>query len=242
LYLALLCFVLCSDPDLNVVTAGGYTAWGDGTGSGTGDASFDDGNGHGTHVAGTIGAIKGNGIGVVGVAPGAQVIPVKVLSASGSGSTSGVIAGVNHVGKFGKVGDVANMSLGGSKSKALNDAVQRAAGKGIKFTVAAGNSAADAKNYSPASASGVNVYTISAMNSSDTFASFSNYGSPVDYCAPGVSIKSTWIGGGYKTISGTSMAAPHAAGVLLLAGDNPVNTCGVVKSDPDGIPDPIICV
>jgi subtilisin family serine protease len=228
---------LCLDPDLNVNTTDGFSAFTSGA-----DVGFEDGNGHGTHVAGTIGAKK-NGAGVVGVAPGAQVIPVKVLDASGSGYMSGVIGGVDHVAAVGRPGeDVANMSLGGGLYSLLNDAVQRAAGKGIKFTVAAGNSAADAKNYSPASASGVNVYTISAMNSSDTFASFSNYGSPVDYCAPGVSIKSTWIGGGYKTISGTSMAAPHAAGVLLLAGDNPVNTCGVVKSDPDGIPDPIICV
>jgi subtilisin family serine protease len=227
---------LCLDPDLNINTTHGFSAFTSGA-----DVGFEDGNGHGTHVAGTIGAKK-NGAGVVGVAPGAQVIPVKVLDAAGSGYMSGAIAGVDHVAEFGRSGDVANMSLGGGLYLLLNEAVQRAAAKGIKFALAAGNNAADAKDYSPASASGVNVYTISAMDSTDTFASFSNYGSPVDYCAPGVSIKSTWIGGVYKTISGTSMAAPHAAGVLLLAGDNPVNTCGVVKSDPDGTPDPIICV
>jgi len=128
--------------------------------------------------------------------------------------------------------------LGGPASQALDDAVLAASNKGIKFVLAAGNSSADAKNYSPARVNGSNIWTISAMNSSDVFASFSNFGNPpVDYCAPGVSIKSTWKGGGYNTINGTSMAAPHAAGVLLLGN---AKSSGTVSGDPDGNPDPII--
>jgi subtilisin family serine protease len=198
---------------------------------------LDDGNGHGTHVAGTIAAIN-NGIGVVGVAAGATAIPVKVLDSRGSGSYSGVIAGVDYVGANGAKGDVANMSLGGPVSQALDDAVKGASDNGIIFTLAAGNSSEDANESSPARINGTNIYTISAMNSSDNWASFSNFGNPpVDYCAPGVSIKSTWKDGSYNTISGTSMAAPHAAGVLLLGA---ANSDGTVIGDPDGSPDPII--
>ena len=199
--------------------------------------SADDDNGHGSHVAGTIAAMN-NTIGVIGVAPGATVVAVKVLSRSGSGSNSGVIAGVDYVGANGSNGDVANMSLGGGVSPALDEAVIAAASKGVKFALAAGNESDDANNHSPARANGPNVYTISAMNSSDNFASWSNYGNPpVDYCAPGVSILSTWKDGGYNTISGTSMATPHAAGVLLLGA---AKTSGNVKGDPDGKADPII--
>lgn len=219
-------------PDLNVSTADGFTAFTSGR-----DANFNDLNGHGTHVAGTIGAINNN-IGVVGVAAGAPVVPVKVLDSRGSGSYSGVIAGVDWVGAKGKSGDVANMSLGGPVSQALDDAVLAASNKGIKFVIAAGNSSANSNNYSPARVNGPNIWTISAMNSSDVFASFSNFGNPpVDYCAPGVSINSTWIKGGYNSISGTSMASPHAAGVLLLGN---ARTSGTVNGDPDGNPDPII--
>ena len=220
-----------SHPDLNVDASRGFTAFTKGK-----DATTEDGNGHGTHVAGTIAAIN-NSIGVVGVAAGATVIPVKVLDSRGSGSYSGVIAGIDFVGSNGNIGDVANMSLGGGFSEALNDAVIGASSK-VKFTLAAGNESTNANTRSPASANGSNIYTISAMSQGDNWASFSNFGNPpVDYCAPGVSIKSTWIGGGYNTINGTSMAAPHAAGVLLLGA---AKTSGTVKSDPDGNSDPII--
>lgn len=213
--------------DLNVDASRGFTAFS----SGKDSRSPDDGNGHGTHVAGTVAAIN-NTLGVVGVAAGATVIPVKVLSSQGSGSYSGVISGVDYVRVNGAAGDAANMSLGGPVYQALDDAVVATAAAGIKFTLAAGNSSDNANNHSPARANGTNVYTVSAMNSSNRFASFSNYGNPpIDYCAPGVSIKSTWKDGGYNTISGTSMAAPHVCGLLLLG---PINSGGTVNGDPDG--------
>lgn len=219
-------------PDLNVSTANGFTAFTSGK-----DANLNDGNGHGSHVAGTI-AARNNTIGVIGVAANAPVVPIKVLDSRGSGSNSGVIAGVDWVGSKGKAGDVANMSLGGGVSSALDAAVLNASNKGIKFVIAAGNSAANANNYSPARVNGANIWTISASDINDNFASFSNFGNPpIDYCAPGVSIKSTWKGGAYNTISGTSMAAPHAAGVLLLGA---ARTNGFVKNDKDSSPDPII--
>lgn len=130
------------------------------------------------------------------------------------------------------------MSLGGGISTAIDQAViNAAASSGVIFVLAAGNESDNANNHSPARANGQNVYTISASDSNDNFASFSNYGSAVDYCAPGVSVKSTWKGGSYNTISGTSMAAPHASGVFLLGN---ANTDGYVNNDPDGNPDPII--
>ena len=219
--------------DLNVNASQGFNAFT----SGRDGKSLDDGNGHGTHVAGTIAAIDNN-VGVIGVAAGATVIPVKVLDSRGSGSYSGVIAGVDYVGANGSNGDVANMSLGGPVSKALDDAVLAASQNGIKFALAAGNESDDSNNHSPARVNGSNIVTISAMDSNDDWAYFSNYGNPpVDYAAPGVSIKSSWKGGGYNTISGTSMASPHAAGILLLGN---AGTDGNVNEDPDGNADPVI--
>jgi len=220
-------------PDLSVDASRGFNAFS----KGKDGKSLDDGNGHGTHVAGTIAALD-NTTGVVGVAAGATVVPVKILDSRGSGSYSGVIAGVDHVAANGDPGDVANMSLGGPVSDALDAAVENASSTGIIFVIAAGNSAEDANNSSPARANGPNIYTISAMDINDNWASFSNFGTPpVDYAAPGVSVLSTWKDGGYNTISGTSMAAPHAAGVLLFG--SPA-TDGSVNGDPDGTPDPII--
>ncbi|MCY2688024.1 S8 family serine peptidase [Salinimicrobium sp. TH3] len=217
--------------DLNVDASRGFNAFTSGRDSG----APDDNNGHGTHVAGTVAALDNN-VGVIGVAAGATVVPVKVLDSRGSGSYSGVIAGVNHVAQYGQTGDVANMSLGGPTSKALDDAVLAASSK-VKFALAAGNESADANNSSPARVNGTNIYTVSAHDSSDRFASFSNYGNPpVDYAAPGVSINSTWKGGGYNTISGTSMASPHVAGILLLGN---VSSGGTVSGDRDNNPDTI---
>ena len=198
--------------------------------------SYADENGHGTHVAGTIGAVN-NTIGVVGVAPGAPLVAVRVLDKSGSGTMSGVLAGVDYVAKSGRSGDVANMSLGGGANSSLDSAVMNTAAMGIRFIIAAGNSSAFAGNYSPARVNGTNIYTVSAFAFGDGFASFSNYGNPpIDFAEPGVSIKSTWIGGSYNTISGTSMAAPHLAGLLLLGA---VSNGGTVIGDRDGIPDVI---
>ena len=220
-------------PDLNVNTARSKSF----LTSGPQYQSPDDGNGHGTHVAGTI-AAKNNSIGVVGVAANATVISVRVLNSQGSGTTSGVIQGIDYVAVNGSVGDVANLSLGGGISQALDNAVIAAAGTGIMFSIAAGNESDNANNHSPARANGPNIYTVSAMNNLDTWASFSNYGSSVDFCAPGVNIRSTWKGGTYNTISGTSMAAPHVAGILLMTGGLPL-TDGFVQGDPDGNADPI---
>ena len=173
-----------------------------------------DCNGHGTHVAGTVGA-KDNASAVVGAAPGVPLTGVKVLGCSGSGSTSGVIKGVDWVTANAAEPAVANMSLGGGASKALDDAVRSSATSGVFYSIAAGNNSANACNYSPARAgAGTNngIVTTAATNSGDKEASWSNYGSCVDIWAPGVSIVSTKKGGGITTMSGTSMAAPHVAG------------------------------
>jgi len=201
----------------------------------------DDANGHGTHVAGTIAAID-NSIDVVGVAAGATVVAVKVLDRRGSGTYSGVIAGVDYVAQNASAGDVANLSLGGPVSNALDDAVRNAASAGILFAIAAGNSGADANNYSPARVEDNNVWTVSAHDDQDAFASFSNWSGPtnppIEFSAPGVKILSLWKNGGTNTISGTSMSSPHVAGLLLLTG-GAVNSGGNVTGDPDGDPDPI---
>jgi len=174
----------------------------------------DDCHGHGTHVAGTASA-RDNTSDVVGVAPGAKLIGVKVLGCNGSGSTSGVIKGVDWVTANAAKPAVANMSLGGGVSQALDDAVVRSADRGIFYALAAGNSGADACNSSPARAgAGTNngIMTVAATDAADKEASWSNYGSCVDIWAPGVSVLSTKRGGGTTTMSGTSMASPHVAG------------------------------
>jgi subtilisin family serine protease len=216
-------------PDLTVNTALGKSFV-------VGITSPDDDNGHGSHCAGIVGA-KNNTVGVIGVAAGATLVPVKVLNKRGSGTYDAIIAGVNYVAAAGTPGDVANMSLGGGFSQALNDAVIAAAATGIKFALAAGNESTSATLKSPASANGANIYTISAMASGDLWASYSNYGNPpVDFCEPGSSIYSTYKSGGYATLSGTSMAAPHAAGLLLLGS---IRSGGTVSGDPDGNADTI---
>jgi subtilisin family serine protease len=200
------------------------------------DTSPNDGNGHGTHVAGTIAALD-NTIGVIGVAPGATVVAIRVLDRRGSGTTSGVIAGVDYVAQYGRAGDVANMSLGGGASASLDTAVINAAAGGVRFAMAAGNESSHANTSSPGRANGTNLYTVSAFAVGDKWASYSNYGNPpIDYAEPGSAIKSTWLNGGYNTISGTSMATPHLAG-LLLAGA--VRSGGNVIGDPDGNADVI---
>ena len=200
-----------------------------------------DDNGHGTHVAGTIAAID-NSIGVVGIAPSANLYAVKVLDKRGSGSWSSIICGIDWVTARADIIKVANMSLGGGGSSdndcgntdndALHQAICRSRDAGVTYVVAAGNENDNAANHVPAAYNDA-VITVSALvdtdgksgglgsstgyGADDTFASFSNY-SPtiVDLGAPGVNILSTWKGDGYNTISGTSMATPHVAGAAAL--------------------------
>lgn len=258
-------------PDLNVVGGVNFASGKD----------WKDGNGHGTHVAGTIGALD-NDEGVIGVAPGARLHAVRVLNNAGSGWTSDVIAGINWVAANADTIEVANMSLGGSGNDSqgcggtdsYRNAICNAVSLGVTFVVAAGNSDADADNYRPATYD--EVITVSALadfdgapggngsptcrnDEDDTFANFSNYGDDVDIIAPGVCIESTWKGGGYNTISGTSMASPHVAGAAALYLSDPANsgkTPAQVKSallsagtsdwnnsdDPDGVKEPLLNV
>lgn len=171
-----------------------------------------DCDGHGTHVAGTIAGTT------YGVAKQASIVPVRVLDCSGSGSTSGVIAGLNWVAGQVPVGTkaVVSMSIGGGFSSALNSAVQAVINKGATVVVAAGNESSNACSTSPASAP--NAVTVGATDSSDFFAGYSNNGSCVDILAPGSRITSAWIGSSSRTnnISGTSMATPHVSGVAAL--------------------------
>ncbi len=185
----------------------------------------DDCNGHGTHVAGTV-AARDNASDVVGVAPGAALTGVKVLGCSGSGSWSGIIAGVDWVTANATKPAVANMSVGGGASQAVDDAVVKSASSGIFYALAAGNDGANACNSSPARAgAGTNngILTVAATDSGDKETSWSNYGSCVDIWAPGASILSTKKGGGTTTMSGTSMASPHGAGGGALYLSNSVN-------------------
>lgn len=218
-------------PDLNVDTERSRSFV-------TGQTSADDLNGHGTHVAGIIGA-KNNNVGVTGIASGARLVALKVLDQLGEGKLSGIIQAVNYVGQTGKAGDVVNMSLGGEGvSPTLERVITLAANAGILFAVAAGNDSKDSDDYSPARVNHANVFTVSAMSRNNQFASFSNFGPDVDVCAYGVSIRSTYKDGRYATLSGTSMAAPHVAGLLLIRGSN-FPKHGAVTGDPDGKPDPV---
>ncbi|KAF3769400.1 hypothetical protein M406DRAFT_102797 [Cryphonectria parasitica EP155] len=212
-------YVIDTGTNIDHVDFEGRASWGKTIPKGDADA---DGNGHGTHCSGTIAGKK------YGVAKKANVYAVKVLRSNGSGTMADVIGGVdwaasNHLeqvnaAKDGKrkgfKGSVANMSLGGGKTKMLDAAVNAAVEQGIHFAVAAGNDNADACNYSPAAAE--NAVTVGASAIDDSRAYFSNYGKCTDIFAPGLSIQSTWIGSDHavNTISGTSMASPHIAGLL----------------------------
>ncbi len=216
------------------------------------NVSADDDQYHGTHVAGTVAALD-NGIGVVGVAPGARLWAVKVLDSGGSGYTSGIIAGIDWVVAQGDI-EVMNLSLGGSGvSSAYQTAIDNAVANGVAVVVAAGNSSADASNYSPAfvpsaitvsaladfdgleGGFGISCYTTEESTDSevdDTLADFSNYGSPVDIAAPGYCVYSTIpteylvAEPGYYSLDGTSMAAPHVAGAAAVLASN-----GMAASD-----------
>jgi subtilisin family serine protease len=234
-------------PDLNVFTAGGLNC---STGR-----SFDDGNGHGTHVAGTIGALD-NGDGVVGVAPGARIWPVRVLNNQGSGSFASIICGIDFVTAHASEIEVANMSLGGTgaddrncgrtNNDAMHQAICRSVAAGVTYAVAAGNESDNAANHVPAAYD--EVITVSALadfnglpgggaastcraDVDDTFADFSNFGADVDLIAPGVCILSTYRGGRLATISGTSMASPHVSGgAALYKATHPTASPAAVQS------------
>lgn len=235
-----------------------------------GNTAANDVNGHGTHVAGIAAAID-NASGVVGVAPGARLWAVKVLDDDGNGAGAQIIAGVDYVVAHASEIEVANMSLTGTGTfQALDDAISNAVSAGITIVLAAGNDDTDVSNVFPAGHP--DAITVSALTdydglpgglaggADDKFAGFSNYGSGVDIMAPGVSIRSTVVGGGTGFNSGTSMAAPHVAGaaalylaqnpgasppavkneLLTTADPAPCVTGPLCPGDPDGIPEPLL--
>ena len=195
--------ILASHADFGGRVVAGYTAISDGNGT-------TDCNGHGTHVSGTIGGTTW------GMAKAATLVPVRVLDCAGSGSLSGVIAGLDWVVANAKKPAVVNMSLGAGASSTLDTAVANTVAAGITVVVAAGNDALDACNYSPARAP--SAITVGATSSNDARASYSNYGTCLDLFAPGSSITSAWYTSttATNTISGTSMASPHVAGLVAL--------------------------
>ncbi|HCA5053224.1 TPA: S8 family peptidase [Acinetobacter baumannii] len=193
--------ILSSHQEFSGRVLSGYTAISDGNGT-------TDCNGHGTHVAGTVGGTT------YGVAKNVNLVPIRILGCDGSGASSNVIAGLDWILKNGKKPAVVNMSLGGATSSSLDSAVENLFNNGYVMVVAAGNSNTDACSSSPARVS--KAITVAATDNTDTRASYSNYGSCVDIFAPGSQINSSWIGNNTATkiLNGTSMATPHVAGVV----------------------------
>ncbi|MFE0921374.1 S8 family peptidase [Streptomyces nigra] len=191
-----------------------------------GDTTASDGNGHGTHVATTIAGST------YGVAKKAKVVAVRVLDNNGSGTTAGVIAGIDWVTANHSGPSVANLSLGGGASTALDTAVRNSISSGVTYAVAAGNSSANASSYSPARVT--QAITVGATTSTDARASYSNYGSVLDLFAPGSSITAGWHTSdtATNTISGTSMATPHVAGAaaVYLAGHTSATPAAVASA------------
>ena len=256
-------------PELNVVAAINCTISGPNEGQCYGVK--DDGHGHGSHVAGIIGA-RDNGDGVVGIAPGVRLWAVKVLTNYGSGTTAQIIAGIDWVAAHAADIEVANMSIGGvGESPAQDLAIRNAVAAGVTFVLSAGNSNIDVDNYHPAGEP--SAITVSALadfdglpgglgaptcrvDQDDTRADFSNYGAGVNIAAPGVCIYSTYMDGGYATMSGTSMSAPYVTGAAaLLASTGLYATPADIKAQllasgnynwiddsPDGILEPLLDV
>ena len=193
--------ILSSHQEFSGRVLSGYTAISDGNGT-------TDCNGHGTHVAGTVGGTT------YGVAKNVNLVPIRILGCDGSGASSNVIAGLDWILKNGKKPAVVNISLGGATSSSLDSAVENLYNNGYVMVVAAGNSNTDACTSSPARVS--KAITVAATDNTDTRASYSNYGSCVDIFAPGSQINSSWIGSNTATkiLNGTSMATPHVAGVV----------------------------
>ncbi|MEX2478965.1 MAG: S8 family serine peptidase [Gracilimonas sp.] len=230
-------------PDLNidVINSASFVA----------SESADDIVGHGTHVAGTI-AAKDNSQDVVGVAADATVVAVKVLHQDPNDNTySDVVDGVNYVAGKASSNDIINMSLGAydpnNQNQSIDVAVTNAANSGLRFTIAAGNSGMDTDHFTPARVEHSNVWTVSAYDDNDQFvtafscnpAAASNYGNPpIEYGGPGDNVNSLKIGGGIEINCGTSMAAPHIAGLLLTVGDN-LYSYDTVSNDVDTNPDDI---
>ena len=216
-------------PDLNVQASAPFAK------SFIAAETVEDGNGHGTHVAG-IAAAKNNLVGVVGVSAGAKVVPVKVLNNAGSGSLAALLNGLNHVAMYDIRGDVVNMSLqnyGGfplanceNYNAALRDAIRNLGTAGTFVVMAAGNhgDCAGSSKSLPGCVNGTNVFTVGSMTCEKACSAFSNWGNPsVDWVAVGSSVYSTFMGGGYATMSGTSMASPVVAGIIHARGGAPLS-------------------
>lgn len=220
-------------PDLNVVT---NTTFAKSFVGGTPE----DCNGHGTHVAGTIGA-KNNTIGVIGVAANAPVVPVRVFGCSGGSPTSTIVSGINHVATYDEAGDVLNLSLGGyygsgcATGSAYRTSIQAVADGGTRVAIASGNNMANAALYQPACVNGTNIFTVTNMRCNKTYYNDPTYGGnfgvpPVDWIATGTSVYSTYLNGGYATLTGTSMATPHVAGIMHIRNAAPLQNGTVAYS------------
>lgn len=188
-----------------------------------GDADPVDGNGHGTFISGIIGGTE------FGVAKKITIVPVRVLDDSGAGTTEGVVTGIDWVAQHASGPSVANLSLGGGADEVLDDAVRGAIEAGVPFAVAAGGSASDAAEFSPARVA--EALTIGASDMSDCVSSSSNFGAVIDMFAPGVDITGPWPGGGTQTLSGSSVSAPHVAGAVgIYLHDHPSATPAEVST------------
>ncbi|MBW1298571.1 S8 family serine peptidase [Aquimarina litoralis] len=192
--------------------------------------SWEDEDGHGTHVAGTI-AARNNGSGVIGVAYGATVVSVRILDANGSGTVDGMIQGVDYVANNASTGETWNFSVGFRNrftSRAIDDAFRNLE-RTTYGAMAAGNSDDDTQFYSPQLLRTGNSWCVGNMTNVDAPAFDSNFGRSVDRWAPGTAVWSTWLNGGFNRISGTSMASPHVAGILLLRGNSTATDGSVSK-------------